>query len=199
MQPSLESAPLTKTEVYAFNAEPDELVRVIEFVVRAYTWVGSRRRAGLGLRLELLLQHRVHGVQALLALLDRLLQRLEVLPEELDLALVVLDRLWAGLGSGYERDARMWGGRAHLLHKVAGADVDEHVLRIGEDAGDVEGVRERDEDRLVCARMSMRTRAKNGDAPLFSVFTSRTLAIELLNLLWAVLSWENDVVKCSNS
>jgi hypothetical protein len=190
MQPSLESAPLTKTEVYAFNAEPDELVRVIEFVVRAYTWVGSRLRAGLGLRLELLLQHRVHGVQALLALLDRLLQRLEVLPEELDLALVVLDRLWAGLWSGYERDVRMRAGRAHLLHEVACADVDEHVLRIGEDAGDVEGVRERDEDRLVCARMRMstRTRSTNGDAPLFLVFTSRTLAIELLNLLWAVLS-----------
>ena len=50
-----------------------------------------------GLLLQLHLEDVDEVVHVLLLLLDRLLQRLEVCPDELDLALVVLQRLCAGL------------------------------------------------------------------------------------------------------
>ena len=49
------------------------------------------------LLLQLHLEDRDELLHELLLLLDRLLQRLEVCPDELDLALVVLQRLWACL------------------------------------------------------------------------------------------------------
>lgn len=90
----------------------------------------------------------------------------------------------------------------HFLDEVAGTDVNEDGLRVCELSGHVERVGERDEDRLVCRgdQPYVEDGERRGtDAPLFSALTSRTLAMQFVNLPCAALSCANEFVKCSSS